>query len=340
MVVKIDGNLFKIDGNFCSKKQRRKALPKTRQDMKKLLLIIVLIIATAAIAAAQNDNHSQRDVIFLKSGSTVKGQVIDKKDDGSVRVRTGDGHVYHFDGKEVQRIEKETPRANNNNQQQQNDYQQPSGNNRNKHGKQGKHNRANNYEHNNPAAQNKTVTQQNQYQSRQSDRRQTFKNKQKKDKLPATYAEEGYRWFVEAGFLPGVTCSDGYDQEFTSRAMLATSHGYQLSAHTFVGGGIGAHYFLHRKEIAVTPFVDFRYDFFADLNSPFVGARAGGYIHQGGSGGFFNAMVGYHFGRVSLTAGYEIAPYKYRTTTNKDFCEESKYYSSFLLKISMDWGGR
>ena len=39
--------------------------------MKKLLLIIVLIIATAAIAAAQNDNHSQRDVIFLKSGSTV-----------------------------------------------------------------------------------------------------------------------------------------------------------------------------------------------------------------------------------------------------------------------------
>ncbi|MBR2201972.1 MAG: hypothetical protein IJ894_14775, partial [Bacteroidales bacterium] len=262
-----------------------------------------------------------------------------KKDDGSVRVRTGDGHVYHFDGKEVQRIEKETPRANNNNQQQQNDYQQPSGNNRNKHGKQGKHNRANNYEHNNPAAQNKTVTQQNQYQSRQSDRRQTFKNKQK-DKLPATYAEEGYRWFVEAGFLPGVTCSDAYDQEFTSRAMLATSHGYQLSAHTFVGGGIGAHYFLHRKEIAVTPFVDFRYDFFADLNSPFVGTRAGGYIHQGGSGGFFNAMVGYHFGRVSLTAGYEIAPYKYLTTTNKDFCEESKYYSSFLLKISMDWGGR
>jgi hypothetical protein len=108
----------------------------------------------------------------------------------------------------------------------------------------------------------------------------------------------------------------------------------------YVGGGIGAEYLLHRSEIAIMPFADFRYDFFADLNSPFVGARAGGYIHQGGSGGFFNAMVGYHFGRVSLTAGYEIAPYKYLTTTNKDFCEESKYYSSFLLKISMDWGGR
>jgi len=309
--------------------------------MKKLLLIIVLIIATAAIAAAQNDNHSQRDVIFLKSGSTVKGQVIDKKDDGSVRVKTGDGHVYHFDGKEVQRIEKETPKANNNNQQsQQNDYQQSSGNNRNKHGKPGKHNHSNNYEHNTPVAQNKTVSQQNQYQSRQSDRRQTFKNKQKKDKLPATYAEEGYRWFVEAGFLPGMTCKDSEDQEFTSRIMAATSHGYQLSAYTFVGGGIGAEYLLHRNEIAVMPFADFRYDFFADLNSPFVGARAGGYIHQGGSGGFFNAMVGYHFSRVNLTIGYEIAPYKYLTTTSKTFYEDSKYYSSFLFKISLDFGGR
>lgn len=307
--------------------------------MKKLLLILVTIIATAAIAAAQNDNHSQRDVIFLKSGSTVKGQVIDKKDDGSVRVRTGDGHVYHFDGKEVQRIEKETPRANNNQQQQQNDYQQQSGNNRNRNGRGNRHNRTNNYEHNNPAAQNKTVTQQNQYQSRQSERRKTFKNKQK-DKLPATYAEEGYRWFAEAGFLPGVTCSDGYDQEFTSRVMLATTHGYQMSAHTFLGGGIGAQYFLHRKEIAVMPYFDFRYDFFAELNSPFLNARAGGYIHQGASGGFFNACVGYHFSRVSLTAGYEIAPYKYLTTTNKAFNEESKYYSSFIFKISIDWGGR
>ncbi len=307
--------------------------------MKKLLLIIVLIIATAAIAAAQNDN--QRDVIYLKSGSTVKGQVIDKKTDGSVRVKTGDGHVYHFDGKEVQRIEKETPKTNNNNQQsQQNDYQQSSGNNRNKHGKPGKHNHSNNYEHNTPVAQNKTVSQQNQYQSRQSDRRQTFKNKQKKDKLPATYAEEGYRWFVEAGFLPGMTCKDSEDQEFTSRIMAATSHGYQLSAYTFVGGGIGAEYLLHRNEIAVMPFADFRYDFFADLNSPFVGARAGGYIHQGGSGGFFNAMVGYHFSRVNLTIGYEIAPYKYLTTTSKTFYEDSKYYSSFLFKISLDFGGR
>ena len=307
--------------------------------MKKLLLIIVLIIATAAIAAAQNNN--QRDVIYLKSGSTVKGQVIDKKTDGSVRVKTGDGHVYHFDGKEVQRIEKETPKANNNNQQsQQNDYQQSSGNNRNKHGKPGKHNHSNNYEHNTPVAQNKTVSQQNQYQSRQSDRRQTFKNKQKKDKLPATYAEEGYRWFVEAGFLPGMTCKDSEDQEFTSRIMAATSHGYQLSAYTFVGGGIGAEYLLHRNEIAVMPFADFRYDFFADLNSPFVGARAGGYIHQGGSGGFFNAMVGYHFSRVNLTIGYEIAPYKYLTTTSKTFYEDSKYYSSFLFKISLDFGGR
>jgi hypothetical protein len=247
--------------------------------------------------------------------------------------------VYHFDGKEVQRIEKETPRANNNQQQQQNDYQQQSGNNRNRNGRGNRHNRTNNYEHNNPAAQNKTVTQQNQYQSRQSERRKTFKNKQK-DKLPATYAEEGYRWFAEAGFLPGVTCSDGYDQEFTSRMMLATTHGYQMSAHTFLGGGIGAQYFLHRKEIAVMPYFDFRYDFFAELNSPFLNARAGGYIHQGASGGFFNACVGYHFSRVSLTAGYEIAPYKYLTTTNKTFSEESKYYSSFIFKISIDWGGR
>ena len=306
--------------------------------MKKILLILVLIAAIAATAAAQNDNHSQRDVIYLKSGSTVKGQVIDKKDDGSVRVKTGDGHVYHFDGKEVQRIEKEQKKADNNQQQQQSQPQQ-NYNNRQNHGKHGKHNKSNTYEHNNPTAQNKTVSQQNQYQSRQSDRRNTFKNKQK-DKLPATYASEGYRWFVEVGFLPGVTCSDGYDQEFTSRALLATTHGYQLSAYTFLGGGIEAQYMLHRKELAVMPYIDFRYDFFAELNAPFLNARAGGYIHQGGSGGFLDACVGYHFGRVSLTAGYEIAPYKYLTTSAKSFYDDTKYYSSFLFKISVDWGGR
>ncbi|MBQ1698597.1 MAG: hypothetical protein II075_12035 [Bacteroidales bacterium] len=309
--------------------------------MKKLLLIIVLIIADIALSAAQNNNsnHSQRDVIFLKSGSTVKGQVIDKKDDGSVRVKTGDGHVYHFDGKEVQRIEKETPKANNNQQQQQSDSPQASNSNRQQHGKSGKHNHANTYEHNNPAAQNKTVSQQNQYQSRQSDRRNTFKNKQK-DKMPPTYASYGYRFFVEAGFLPGVTCDDGDDHEFTSRALAATSHGFQLSSYMYVGGGIGAEYLLHRSELAIMPFADFRYDFFADLNSPFVGARAGGYLHQGGSGVFFNATVGYHFSRVHLTIGYEIAPYKYLTSTSKTFYEDSKYYNSFLFKISMDWGGR
>ncbi len=299
-------------------------------------------MSLAAVAAAQNNNnHTQRDVIFLKSGSTVKGQVIDKKADGSVRVKTGDGHVYHFDGKEVQRIEKETPKANNNNnnQQQQNDYQQSGGNNRNRSNRGNRHNHANNYEHNNPAAQNKTVTQQNQYQSRQSDRRKTFKNKQK-DKLPATYAEEGYRWFVEVGFLPGFTCKDSDDQEFTSRAAAATSHGYQFDAYKYLGGGIEVQYFLHRKEIAVMPFIEFRYDFFAELNAPYIGARAGGCIHDGANGGYLDAYVGYHFSRVNLTIGYELAPYKYLTSNSKTFYDDKGYYSSFLFKISVDFGGR
>ena len=322
------------------KKNRRKAVfvPK-QQDMKKFLLILVFIAAIAATAAAQNDNHSQRDVIYLKSGSTVKGQVIDKKDDGSVRVKTGDGHVYHFDGKEVQRIEKEQKKAENNQQQQQQSQQQQNYNNRHKQGKHGKHNNANQYEHNNPAAQNKTVSQQNQYKSQQSNRRNTFKNKQK-DKLPATYAEEGYRWFVELGFLPGFTCKDSDDQEFMTRLAAATSHGYQFDAYKYLGGGLEVQYFLHRKEIAVMPFIEFRYDFFAELNSPYVGARAGGCIHDGANGGYFDAYVGYHFSRVNLTIGYELAPYKYLTSNSKIFYDDKGYYSSFLFKVSVDFGGR
>lgn len=296
--------------------------------MKKILLIFIMTIMSAAVAVAQNknknNNDNRRDVIYLQSGSTVKGQVIDKKADGTVRVRTGDGHIYQFEGKEVQRIEKEETKTHNPSQQQQNDTPPPpiGGNrNRNRH---------------NP---NRAISQQNQYQSRQSDRHQTYKNKQK-DKSPITFASEGYRWFVEAGFLPGVTCSDGYDEEFTSRILGATTHGYQMSEYTFLGGGIGVQYMLHRKEVAVLPYIDFRYDFYAELNSPFLNARAGGYIHNGGSGGFFNACVGYHFSRVSLTAGYELAPYKYLTTSAKSFYEDTKYYSSFLIKVSMDWGGR
>lgn len=295
--------------------------------MKKLLLFLIITLTTVAVSVAQNKNKNvdnRRDVIYLQSGSTVKGQVIEKKADGTVKVRTGDGHIYQFDGKEVQRIEKEETKTHTPSQQQQDDTPPPPiGGNRNR----------------NRHTPNHAISHQNQYQSRQSDRRKTFKSKQK-DKSPITFASEGYRWFVEAGFLPGVTCSDGYDEEFTSRILAATTHGYQMSEYTYLGGGIGVQYMLHRKEMAVMPYIDFRYDFFAELNSPFLNARAGGYIHKGGSGGFFNACVGYHFSRVSLTAGYELAPYKYLTTSAKSFYEDSKYYSSFLIKVSMDWGGR
>lgn len=302
--------------------------------MKKILLILLIIATAAATAAAQNN---QRDIIFLQSGSTVKGQVIDKKADGSVRIKTGDGHIYHFDGKEIQRIEKETQKANNN---QQNDNQQQGGApNRNQREKNSRHGRANNYEHNNPTAHNQAITQQNQYQSRQSERRQTYRNKQK-DKKPATYAEQGYRHFVETGFLPGTNCKDSDSQELTIRLTAATTHGYQFDPHKYLGGGIGAQYLINRKQTAITPYIDLRYDFFAELNAPYAGARAGAYIHKKATRPYIDTYVGYHFSRVSLTIGYELAPYTYETSSAKTIYDETKYYSSFLFKIAVDWGGR
>ncbi len=307
--------------------------------MKRFLVITVLFVVVMSVAAnAQNNN--QRDVIYLQSGSTVKGQVIEKRDDGGVRVRTGDGHVYNFDGKEVQRIEKEQPKSNQNNSQN-------GQNNQNRQRNQNNNPTTQRYEMSKNADKytgkkrdknlptNQGANQQNKYQSKQSERRNTFKGNKQEKAYSAGYASEGYRYFVELGILPGVMCDDSDDQEYTSRIMLSTTHGYQLSSYSFIGGGVGAQFLFHNKEVAITPYIDYRYDFFADVNSPYIGARAGGYIHKGGSGGMFDLMVGYHFGRVNLTIGYELAPYKYQTS----IYDEVKYYSSFLFRFSLDWGG-
>ncbi len=75
--------------------------------MKKLsfsLLNIVLLVALFSMATAQ---VQQRDVVYLKNGSVIKGVVLEQIPDKTIRVQTSDGSIFVYQMSEVERIVKE-----------------------------------------------------------------------------------------------------------------------------------------------------------------------------------------------------------------------------------------
>ena len=69
------------------------------------LAIAVLVLAVVAPAAlAQQD---ARDVVHLKNGSIIKGQIVELVPNEKVRIETSDGSVFVFPMDEVIRIEGE-----------------------------------------------------------------------------------------------------------------------------------------------------------------------------------------------------------------------------------------
>jgi hypothetical protein len=72
--------------------------------MKRLLLTIALTLAVALTAAAQSNN---RDVVYLKDGSVIKGTIIENVEGAGLKIKTDGGNVLAFDISEIQRVGKE-----------------------------------------------------------------------------------------------------------------------------------------------------------------------------------------------------------------------------------------
>lgn len=63
---------------------------------------LVSLLTTSAVAQI-----TQRDVVYLKNGSVIKGAVLEQIPDKTVKIQTSDGSIFVFQMSEVERITKE-----------------------------------------------------------------------------------------------------------------------------------------------------------------------------------------------------------------------------------------
>lgn len=68
--------------------------------MKKVLLILALMLGASTATFAQ----STKDVLYLKNGSVIYGQLIEMVPDKQVKIKTADGSVFIYNTSEVDRI--------------------------------------------------------------------------------------------------------------------------------------------------------------------------------------------------------------------------------------------
>lgn len=71
--------------------------------MKRILLILTTLLLFAYIADAQNT----RDVIYLKNGSVIKGQILEIVPSEKIKIETADGSLFVYDMTDVIKTEKE-----------------------------------------------------------------------------------------------------------------------------------------------------------------------------------------------------------------------------------------
>ena len=68
-----------------------------------VLLAVTLLLGVAGRAQAQST-----DVLYLKNGSVIRGQILEFVAGGTVRIETADGSVFVFEADQVEKMTKST----------------------------------------------------------------------------------------------------------------------------------------------------------------------------------------------------------------------------------------
>ncbi|MDR0789751.1 MAG: TM2 domain-containing protein [Bacteroidales bacterium] len=77
---------------------------------KSMFILAVVCIAIANSAFGQNVTEF-RDVVYLKNGSIIKGQIVEQVFDSIIKIQTTDGSLFVYRQAEVEKIESEVQPA-------------------------------------------------------------------------------------------------------------------------------------------------------------------------------------------------------------------------------------
>lgn len=82
--------------------------------MKKLISLLLFAFALAFSLNASAQSHSN-DVVYLKNGSIIKGEITEMNPDTNIKIITSDGNVFVFELKDIEKITKENKADNQSN---------------------------------------------------------------------------------------------------------------------------------------------------------------------------------------------------------------------------------
>ncbi|MCR5822547.1 MAG: hypothetical protein K6F85_06510 [Bacteroidales bacterium] len=85
--------------------------------LKKIIINILLVFCVYGSIIAQNT----RDVVYLKNGGIIKGQIVEQIPGQNLKIETSDGSVFVYQTSEVEKITKEQVETTSNRL---NDYQE------------------------------------------------------------------------------------------------------------------------------------------------------------------------------------------------------------------------
>ena len=170
---------------------------------------------------------------------------------------------------------------------------------------------------------------------------------------------KGYRGFIEwdtsLGKADWWSSADGVDERGALLFMgLATSHGFQINRHAYVGAGLMLS--IGNPCMMLPVFGDFRYDVKLGKFTPYADCRLGYSISDGG-GVYFSPMIGYRFNwgrKTNFNIGigmtlcgqtsekYEAKFYEGETPDDSFYVisyvgKEHLYYPRFSLRLGIDF---
>ena len=74
--------------------------------MKKILMLIACLLMTTTIFSQENI-----DVIYLKNGSIIKGEITEMIPDDHIKIKTEGGNIFVYTFDEIEKMEKETAKG-------------------------------------------------------------------------------------------------------------------------------------------------------------------------------------------------------------------------------------
>lgn len=135
--------------------------------------------------------------------------------------------------------------------------------------------------------------------------------------------KRGYKAFIDAGYTFGI----GDFKE--DRLEITTSHGVQINPYVYIGGGVGANYWIDSELFSVPVFFNSRINFINKQISPYLDIKAG-YSFFDVEGLYIAPSFGCKIWHFNVSIGYTIQRTKvewyyftlydsgYYTTTNEN----------------------